>query len=67
MKKTINLLALFVLVSVNVFSPISYAQSDEAVEALEQENVSPVAISQDEDEEEESNVDEETQELEDNL
>ena len=67
MKKTINLLALFVLVSVNVFSPISDAQSDEAVEALEQENVSPVAISQDEDEEEEFIVNEETQESEDNL
>ena len=67
MKKLVNVLALFVLVSVNVFTPISYAQSDEAVENLEQENVSPVAISQDEDEEEEFIVNEETQESEDNL
>jgi hypothetical protein len=29
MKKTINLLALFVLVSVNVFTPVSYAQLDD--------------------------------------
>jgi hypothetical protein len=29
MKKTINLLALSVLVSVNVFTPVSYAQLDD--------------------------------------
>ena len=35
MKKSINLLALFILVSVNVFTPISYAQSGEALETPE--------------------------------
>jgi hypothetical protein len=30
MKKTINLLALFILVSVNVFTSVSYAQLDDS-------------------------------------
>ena len=60
MKKLTNVIALFILVSVNVLTPISYAQ-----ETPEVEEVSPVIFSQEEEQsgEKESIVNEETQEL----
>ena len=59
MKKLANVIALFILVSVNVLTPISYAQ-----ETPEVEEIPPVVISQEKEqgEEEEPIVDEETSE-----